>query len=79
MNGLLLTRVRDLRDRMHTALVPVSWSTNATVVVVAQSEERTVASQRAVPGLNLQVLVHDDPITTAEALLAEGLLGHEIV
>ena len=79
MDGLLLTRVRDLRDWMHTALGPVSWSTNDTVVVVAHSEERTVASQRAVPHLSLQELVHVDPITTAEALLAEGLLEHEIV
>ena len=38
-----------------------------------------VAPHRPVPCLNLQVLVHDEPATTAGILVAEGLLRREIV
>ena len=61
------------------ALVPVSWGTNATVVAIALGEEHTVTPHRAVPCLNLQELVHDDPPTTTGTLLEVCLLRHETV
>ena len=79
VNGLLLAWIRDLWDWMHAVLVPVSWRTNAAAVAVTHGEEDTVTPHSAVPRLNLQVLVHDDPATTAGALFADCLLRHEIV
>ena len=75
-----LTRIRDLRDRMHAfARFPVIWRPDAAEVAVTDDEEDTITPHTACACLNLQIHVHDDPSTTAWTLLAEGFLVHEIV
>ena len=73
---LFLTRIRDLRDRMHAfARFPVIWRPDAAVVAVTDGEEDTITPHSASACLNLQILVYDDPSTTAWTLLAEGSFG----
>ena len=61
--------LRDLRDRMHAfARFPVTWRPDAAVVAITDGEEDTITPHSACACLNLQILVHDDPSTTAWTL-----------
>mmetsp|Transcript_57477 Transcript_57477/g.173793 ORF Transcript_57477/g.173793 Transcript_57477/m.173793 type:complete len:210 (-) Transcript_57477:558-1187(-) len=84
-HGLLLTRVRDLGDRRDR---PVFWRLarlgDAARVAVADGVDPRVAlvvggPDVALARLHRQRHVHEDPAAAAGALLAEGLLGHEVV
>mmetsp|Transcript_107651 Transcript_107651/g.219694 ORF Transcript_107651/g.219694 Transcript_107651/m.219694 type:complete len:391 (+) Transcript_107651:77-1249(+) len=79
MQGLLLARVGDLGDWRH---LPVRRIADATVVAIPDSVDGAIAphcsTKRGLLG-DLHELVEVDPAATARALLAQGLLGHEVV
>mmetsp|Transcript_22230 Transcript_22230/g.60751 ORF Transcript_22230/g.60751 Transcript_22230/m.60751 type:complete len:239 (-) Transcript_22230:637-1353(-) len=80
--GLLLTWVRDLGDHRQFHLLP--RHADAPEVAVTHSEDTAIAPDGVVRldlGLldNLQALVEVNPTAATRALVAEHLLGHEIV
>eukprot|EP00414_Alexandrium_minutum_P001597 CAMPEP_0113822170 /NCGR_PEP_ID=MMETSP0328-20130328/2107_1 /TAXON_ID=39455 /ORGANISM="Alexandrium minutum" /LENGTH=538 /DNA_ID=CAMNT_0000790107 /DNA_START=31 /DNA_END=1648 /DNA_ORIENTATION=+ /assembly_acc=CAM_ASM_000350 len=80
VQGLLLARVGDLRDGRHLEVRRVA---DATEVAIAHGEnaalapDGTAVHRRLVD--HLEVLVEVDPAATAWALVAQDLLGHEVV
>eukprot|EP00420_Gonyaulax_spinifera_P036452 CAMPEP_0197871468 /NCGR_PEP_ID=MMETSP1439-20131203/1866_1 /TAXON_ID=66791 /ORGANISM="Gonyaulax spinifera, Strain CCMP409" /LENGTH=204 /DNA_ID=CAMNT_0043490403 /DNA_START=57 /DNA_END=667 /DNA_ORIENTATION=+ len=84
-HGLLLARVGDLRDRRDGPVIGLLVGCrDAPRVAVADGVDASVAlvvcrPEVTVPSLHSERHVHQDPATATGALLAEGLLGHEVV
>mmetsp|Transcript_25978 Transcript_25978/g.77391 ORF Transcript_25978/g.77391 Transcript_25978/m.77391 type:complete len:442 (+) Transcript_25978:429-1754(+) len=82
-DGLLLARVGDLRDGRDRPVVRLlARLLDAAVVAVADREEGAVGPDAAALGGllgDLHELVEVDPAAAAGALLAEGLVRHEVV
>mmetsp|Transcript_51213 Transcript_51213/g.92237 ORF Transcript_51213/g.92237 Transcript_51213/m.92237 type:complete len:308 (-) Transcript_51213:580-1503(-) len=84
-HGLLLTRVRNLRDWRDGPLVwLLTGLLHAGIVAVAHRVDAwealvICAPEFVVPSLHGEAHVHEDPATSTRSLLTQRLFGHEVI
>mmetsp|Transcript_13041 Transcript_13041/g.35522 ORF Transcript_13041/g.35522 Transcript_13041/m.35522 type:complete len:460 (-) Transcript_13041:6-1385(-) len=83
-DGLLLAGVGDLGDGRDGPVVRLAWSLHAPVVAVADGVDAAIAlligsPELALPGLDRESHVHQNPAAATRTLLAEHLLRHEVI